>query len=282
MNTKQTDSNPQTAKNKNQSISRACFIFDLFTETKDAWSLSEIAAACQTPVTTMQTVLNALEASEYLRRDEETKRYKLGVKFIQKGNLVSSRLDLSECAISVMRQLCSQTGWNVHLGVLEGGNVFYLNTIFSTQNQQFDVWPGPAGAGKRNNAHATALGKAMLAYTDLRQIYGWRLDTRLERYTDYTITDMEALEKVLYEIRCRGYATECEENVRGGMCVAAPIFNYQETVIAAVSVSMPKIQENVNRVNDYIRTVTEAAAEISRRMGSAKYRTYPNTNKGEY
>lgn len=269
------ESAPQTAKNQNQSIARACFIFDLFTETKDAWSLSEIAAACQTPVTTMQTVLNALEASGYLRRVEETKRYKLGVKFIQKGILVSSRLDLSECSIGIMRQLNQQTGWNVHLGVLEGGYVFYVNTVFSTRNQQLDIWAGPAGAGRRNNAHATALGKAMLAYTDLRQIYGWRLDSRLDRYTDYTITDMEALEKELYEIRCQGYATECEENVRGGMCVAAPIFNYQETVIAAVSVSMPKIQENVDRIQEYIRAVVAAAAEISSRMGSVRHRACP-------
>lgn len=167
------ESSPQTAKSQNQSIARACFIFDLFTETKDAWSLSEIAAACQTPVTTMQTVLNALEVSGYLRRVEETKRYKLGVKFIQKGILVSSRLDLSECSIGIMRRLNQQTGWNVHLGVLEGGYVFYVNTVFSTRNQQLDIWAGPAGAGRRNNAHATALGKAMLAYTDLRQIYGW-------------------------------------------------------------------------------------------------------------
>lgn len=102
-----------------------------------------------------------------------------------------------------------------------------------------------------------------------------RLDSRLDRYTDYTITDMEALEKELYEIRCQGYATECEENVRGGMCVAAPIFNYQETVIAAVSVSMPKIQENVDRIQEYIRVVVAAAAEISSRMGSVRHHACP-------
>lgn len=261
-------------KSKNQSITRACFIFDLFTENKDTWSLSEIAAACRTPITTMQTILNALEASEYLRRDEETKRYKLGVKFIQKGLLVSSRLDLNACALGTMRQLSAATGWNSHLGVLEGGYVFYVNTIFAAQDQILNVWPGPSGAGKRNNAHVTALGKALLAYTDLRQIYGWNMASRLERYTEYTITDMAALERELYEIRRRGYATEIEEHVLGGMCVAAPIFNYEENAIAAVSVSMPRIQETIDRLDEYIGMVTAAAADISRRMGSTKQKTY--------
>lgn len=49
----------------------------------------------------------------------------------------------------------------------------------------------------------------MLAYTDLRQIYGWKMDTRLEQFTENTITDMDTLEKALYQIRCQGYATEC-------------------------------------------------------------------------
>ena len=263
--------NQQPLKNKNQSITRACFIFDLFTEAKDAWSLSEIASACQTPVTTMQTVLNALEGSGYLRRDETTKYYKLGIKFIAKGNLVTSRLNLSECSVSVMRQLSDKTGWNVHLGILEGGYVFYVNTITASQNQLLNIWCGPSGAGKRNVAHATALGKAMLAYTDLRQIYGWKMDTRLEQFTANTITDMKTLENALYQIRQQGYATECEEHVMGGMCMAAPIFDYHENVIAAISLSMPKIQENLDRMPYYIESVQDAAAEISRRMGSLKY-----------
>jgi len=261
-------------KNKNQSIARACAIFDLFTEAKDTWSLSEIAVACQAPITTMQTVLNALEASGYLRRDEETKRYKLGVKFIQKGQLVSSRLDLHECALGIMRQLSVDTGWNVHLGILEGGFVLYLNTIFASQNQLLNTWPGPAMVGKRNPAHVTAIGKVLLAYTDLRQIYGWNMESRLERFTEHSITDMGELEKELYRTRSRGYATETEEHVLGGMCVAAPIFNHQEDAIAAVSVSMPKIPENLARIDDYIRAVSKAAADISWRMGSTGKRPF--------
>ena len=92
----------------------------------------------------------------------------------------------------------------------------------------------------------------------------------LERFTENSITDPQAIKEQLEEIRKRGYATDNMEHEKGICCVGAPIRNYREEVFAAVSVSGPSQRFDPPRIEAMARLVIEVAGEISQKMGHKK------------
>lgn len=207
-------------------------------------------------------VLKTLEHAGYLHQDPQTREFRTTLKLWEMGSQIIDRLDLRKCASTYLQELANETGEAVHLSVLDGSEVIYIDKIDS---------PQPVGAytrtGGRAPAYCVATGKALLAELsdqDLAPI----LET-LAPHSDQTITSPEALLAELRETRARGYSInrgEWRESVWG---LAATIRDSRNNPIAAVGVSGPDFRLSDPERNAQMGAIVTAyATRISRALGS--------------
>jgi DNA-binding IclR family transcriptional regulator len=180
----------------------------------------------------------------------------LGSRFL-KNNDIRSR------SIGHLERLRDKFGETVHLTILDGDEVVYLEKLAGLHPIGFMS----SRVGDRNPAHCTGVGKALLAYLPDEELARRYPGGRLKRYTDQTITHLQDLRAELARVRSRGYAIDMEEHELGVKCVAVPTFDHKE-VAAAVSVSGPvdRMNDHINK-DDLINTLLEVAGRISEQMG---------------
>jgi DNA-binding IclR family transcriptional regulator len=129
------------------------------------------------------------------------------------------------------------------------------------------------GIGRLIPLHCTAVGKALLAFSDLP------FPEYLERETARTITDHEALACHLEHIRAAGYALDNEEHQEGVRCMAAPVYDYMGTLIAAIGISGPTVRMTDRRIPELAEMVMQAARELSTDLRQA---SSANNRKGNH
>lgn len=212
---------------------------------------------------TTQRILRTLVARSFLDYDDELGVYTLGVANVQLGSEYLHRLDLRKAALPVMRELVAETSETAHLGIVTGLDVVYIELVDSPHPVRIF-----SRVGASVPAHATAIGKAILAYTATADIDAHLPGVFIPR-TVNTIVDRAALDADLARTRERGYAIDDEENRLGIRGYAAPIFSHDEVVVAAVSIGGPS-----NRVGGEDvglgEAVRAAADRISRILGSTR------------
>ena len=157
--------------------------------------------------------------------------YQLGMRMFEFGELVPVQRNLSQVALPHMEDLRTATGASVHLAVLDGTEVVYLQVLAAKQAP-----PMNSRRGGRLPAHVTGVGKAMLAYADPEHVRRV-IATGLPRMTPRSITTPGHLARELAAIRASGIAFDREESNVGVLCAAAPVFGPDGAVRGAMSVS---------------------------------------------
>jgi DNA-binding IclR family transcriptional regulator len=166
----------------------------------------------------------------------------------------------------VCRRLAAQTRETVNVAVLSENSALYLDQVAGSSGIQSYNW-----VGQHIPLHATSNGKVLLSELDQR-----RLDPIIESLPAYkanTITVPQELRKELTRVRELGYATAVDELEPGLTAVAAPIRNVYGDVVASMSVSGPTFRLSGDRIDDLVEKVTEAAIEVSRRLGWGQRQT---------
>jgi DNA-binding IclR family transcriptional regulator len=149
----------------------------------------------------------------------------------------------------------------VHLGLLEGREVVYADKIECPQTIRMY-----SRVGRRSPLYCTALGKALLTY-QAEPVLRDLIRSGLPRYTARTITAASRLRAELKRIREEGYALDNEEFEEGLRCVAAPIRNHVEAVVASVGIAGPATRLEPARLPALIKYVKEAAEAVSAALG---------------
>jgi DNA-binding IclR family transcriptional regulator len=210
-------------------IGRAFRILNAFTEAGPELTLSELAQATGLPRSTVHRLARQLHAEGALER---TRRgWRVGVRLFELGQLVPTQQGLRERALPHMNDLYEATHQTIHLAVLDGGDVLYVEVLSGHRKVR-----SPSRRGGRMPPHCTALGKVLLAFADDDLP---REERPLERRTRRTIVDHAVLARTLDEVRRAAIAYDHEESLEGLCCVAAPVFGRKGRVVAALSVSMP-------------------------------------------
>jgi DNA-binding IclR family transcriptional regulator len=160
-----------------------------------------------------------------------------------------------------MEDLRDATGSNVHLAVLEGVEVVYLEILRVRDSQ-----PLPSRIGGRMPAHATGVGKAILANSPAEVVRA-RMDAGLPRRTPYTVILPGALSRELRTVAETGVSFDRQESAMGVVCAAAPVFGPDGTVQAAMSVTGRAERLEVERMAPAVRT---AALALSRVLGAPR------------
>lgn len=203
-------------------------------------------------------LLRTLEAAGFVRQNPDTKDFAASTKLWELGTLVMSRLDLRERASDALRRLAETSRETVHLAILDGAEVVYIDKIDS---------PEPVASytrlGGRAPAYCVATGKALLSV--LPEIELASLLTSLKQYSPSTITEPDALYADLAATRARGFAINRGEWRDAVWGLASPIRNMAGTAVAAVGVSGPQYRlEDAQRCSDLADLVRTAAGEIER------------------
>jgi len=226
--------------------------------------LSELAEQAGFDKATTHRLARILVRYGYLVQDDETRRYRLGVRVLDFGFAYLAGIDLRERALPYMQELAREFGGSVSLAQLDGADIVYVERIPASQwmvSLEMRV-------GSRVPAHATSMGKALLACLTDAQVRALVQGRKLQPLTARTITTPKQLLGQLAEIRSRGFAINDEETVIGLRSVAAAIKGHQATPLAAVNVAVPTAQCSLDRlVAEIAPRVTEAAAAISAQLG---------------
>ncbi len=198
-------------------------------------------------------------------------RFLPGLHLFELARLVPRATDLREAALPFIEDLYEATHETVHLGVLDGSEVVYIEKIAG-----HGISPVPTRVGGRMPAFCTGLGKAILAFSppeDLARI----LAEPLTPLTAYTITVSDVLREELAKIADEGIAYDREEARIGLACVAAPVFGLGGRVLAALSVSVPTLRAAPERLAPAVRTAALALSRSLRLAGVGRAGAAPRT-----
>ncbi|WP_257350517.1 IclR family transcriptional regulator [Pseudalkalibacillus decolorationis] len=227
-------SNEEKDRYLSNSLVRGLEILKMFNEDKPTLSLVEIANNLGVSRTTPFRLLYTLQTMGYLRQDESTKRYELSPKVLELGFTYLNTMQLPEIARPYLEELRDQTGASVHIGILDGREVAYIARIPGKGVTTINVT-----IGSRLPAHATAMGKILLAYQSKENLKKILFGTELQPFTEQTKTQIMELKQELNSIRQKEYSISNEEFESGIRSIAAPIFNNKGSVIASVNVVAP-------------------------------------------
>ncbi|MVU80294.1 helix-turn-helix domain-containing protein [Nocardia sp. ET3-3] len=248
-----------------KSARRAIAVLEVFAA-RPAWlSLVDMHEATGFPRSSLHGLLRTLRDAGWIETDDTGTRFRLGVRALVCGTAYLDRDPAIPYATETLEKLREQTGFTVHYARLHGGEVVYLETRESRSSEHLI-----SRVGRTLPAHATALGKALLAELSDGELKAL-LPERLPARTEHTVTSREVLFSELTVIRDRGYATEHEEGTAGVACAAAAV-PYRLPATDALSCSMPldRVTEaEQHRVGAVLR---DAAAVLARRLRQAGIR----------
>ncbi|GAA4936839.1 DNA-binding IclR family transcriptional regulator [Nonomuraea thailandensis] len=237
---------------------RIAAILSAFTPGDNLLGVTEIARRTNLPPSTVHRLAADLVSCGLLERHGTGVR--LGLRLFELGQRVPRRRVLREAALPYMADLREATGHTVHLAVLEGREVVYLEILEAPGGPNL-----PSAVGGRLPAAATGVGKAILAFSPA-DVLDTVLAAGLPRLTAHTLTMPGLLSRQLETVRDHGVAYDREESRIGVLCAAAPILNEDSIAIAAISASGWSTRMRLDHVTSAVRT---AALGLSRVVGRA-------------
>ncbi|MDQ2054489.1 IclR family transcriptional regulator [Halobellus sp. H-GB7] len=221
----------------------------------DGTSVTDLAHALDLSKSTIHNHLRTLTQLGYVVKEGHT--YHLGLQFLDLGDAARDRWNLYEVAKQELDGLVSSIGEHGYVMVEEEGRGIYIYQSKTEQAVQTDSHIGTAV-----DLHATAVGKAYLAYLDDERRDELLTQLDLEELTESTYSDREALEAELDSINEQGYAFNDEERFVGMRAVGAPVLGPDGQVLAAISVSGPTTRMKGERYRSEIPEMVMQAARI--------------------
>jgi IclR family KDG regulon transcriptional repressor len=250
-----TDKSSQTVK----SADRVLDIFELFGEVEAReLSLMDITRQLELPASSVFKILQNLVHRGYLDKDENGKTFRLGYKIFQIGAKYAQQTNLTTEFQYIAGQIVSEVNEAVYLAIRSDRNILYIAEKQSTHHVRFI-----SHLGMKLPLHTTAMGKLFLsAMTDEDVVQLYR-EQELGLLTDHTISDLEKLVEQLQEIRQAGVAYSEGEAVQGIRCVAAPIYNANQELIAAMSISIPTTRWKEDTWSQMTELVVQGAKKLT-------------------
>ena len=238
-------------------------LIEIIADSDDAMGITDISRIAGINKNMVCRVLNSLEAAGWVYCENPSeKKYRLTMRPFQITRKAADRLAINTTATPFVHALWKRHGESTYLGILQDDKLLYIQHFDSVKDVRI------AGIlGGMYDLYCSAPGKIMLAYAPEDYIEHYLTLPRTRR-TSNTITDASALREELAAIREQGYALDREEFGNGIICVAAPIFDADRTVLAAVGCSMSTVSASLDNIlevcgNDVIAT----AREISKCYG---------------
>ncbi len=252
-----------------QSVERAMRLLELLAQSGGASSLTDLAARSQLNISTCHHLLATLLKSGYVAKVPGRRTYALGARVLHLGQAFRRQVDLPQRAQPVLDRLNAATGEAVHLAVLQGDQV--VTVAKSEGRQAVRVETGEIGIAEA--PHATATGKAMLAWLPEEKARRILAINGMARFTPGTITQADALIEEMRHVRRNGFSLDREEFQPGVVCVGAAVRDHTGAVIGSISASAPAFRASEDHILRMREAVTAAARELSAELGGRESAT---------
>lgn len=251
-----------------QSLERAVAVLHSFTPERAQLGVTEISRLTGLSRGTAHRIVANLESHQLLQRVQPGNRYALGPGLLRLAHSARVRINLQECAGPIMVRLRDETSETVGLHVVDGE---FSRTVIDQVESRHSIRRTYTNVGEPLPIHQGAPGKAILAHLpgDVQQQV---LSGPLEAATDNTIVDPELLKKELASVLEKGFAISLAERVPEVFTIAAPVFDYRESVVAALSVTGPSSRVNKKQLLEFAPHALKAAKDLSFMLGSIEYR----------
>jgi len=224
-------------------------------------TIDEVAARVGLTRSNTHRTLQTLAHAGYVAKDRASGAYRGTIRLFELGARQLAGMDVRRLAAPYMRELADKTGETVHLSVLDGLDVVYIDKIDSAQPvRAYSV------VGGRAPAYAVATGKALLAHQP--EGYLDRYEDALQVHTPSTIATMAELKQALAKVLRNGYAINLGE-WRASVCgLAVAVFNGLNQPVAALGISGPRERLGATRLKQYVPDVVRCGASLSRELGA--------------
>jgi IclR family KDG regulon transcriptional repressor len=230
--------------------------------------VADIVARLDLDKGTLSRLLSTLASRGLVVKDPLTRRYRLGPVIVALGNAANTQQNLAQLALPSLTRLRDISSESAGLDVLMGDARVCVAQVESRQDLRRVI-----EVGSPIPPHAGAAGKVLLAYLPDQALADMLKRIDLVRMTPYTITNRSTLLAELKRIRRVGYAIGRGERIPGGAGIAMPVFGPNNSVEAALALSMPSHRFNPKHLSQYVNWVRTTAKEISARLGRSKGRS---------
>ncbi|MDR1596934.1 MAG: IclR family transcriptional regulator [Treponema sp.] len=248
---------------KNQSLRKALQILEGMTRIKTPARLQDIAQSLRMPQSTLLRFLNTYIDYGYVGQDPNSSCYYLTLKLADMGSRASSSFSIQDYLGKYVKQAAAAFNESASLCVEQDMQMVYIVTeegpghMLRTLHRIGHIAP----------MHATGVGKLHLLNYSEDQLAELQEKRGFSKFTEHTITTREALKKELALIQKSGYAMDDEECENGVRCIAVPVWNFQNRVVAGISVSVPVARLDKKKAAEITRFLKEIGVNASREMG---------------
>jgi DNA-binding IclR family transcriptional regulator len=267
---------PPREKTAIQVIDRMIRLLDVLAAHSGAVGLKELSQSTTLHPSTAHRILNDMVVGRLVDRGEQPGSYRLGMRLLELGNLVKTRLSVREAALEPMRELHRRTGQTVNLSLRQGDEIVYIERSYSERSGMQVV----RAIGGRAALHLTSSGKLFLAHEDPRQVRAYATRTGLAGHTRNSITDPARLERELAQVRAKGYARDNEELEPGVRCIAAAIRDDSGQVVAGLSLTAPSERMQDGWIDDLVATTRRISAALGHAQSAASVPAVAATTRG--
>lgn len=251
------DWHDKTQQNTIKSLDRALSVFK-YLSLGESKPLTQLAEETKQSPATVYRILITLQGQGLVEFDPEDQVWHIGPQAFVIGSSFLRRTSLVERARPIMRKLMETTGETANLGIEREGKVLFLNQVETHESIRAFFPPGTL-----SDMHSSGIGKTLLAHMDPDRRYRIIKKMHLDVYTKFTITNADALNHDLNDIKKRGYSIDNEERNLGMRCIAAPVFDFNREVIAGISVSGPTSRVGIENLPKISVAVMHAAAALT-------------------
>lgn len=246
------------------SIKRAFDVLELFLKGTSELSVPEIVERLNFPRTTTYEIVNTLLACGYLTTAEsQPNRVSLGFKLFELGSVYAANFDLISEGRRVAMRLVAECDETVQLAVLDRTEAVFIAKADCSKLVRL-----VSTVGSRVPAHCTGVGKMLLsALSDEQIVEMYKDKAQLNKMTANSISTVPKLLQELEVIRKRGLSyDDCESNI-DVRCVAAPVYDGMDKMVAAMSFSVPITRMSLSKQDELAGIIRKGADELSRRLG---------------
>lgn len=250
-------------RNLSTSLVRGMAILSSFSEGEPLQGVTELATKLDLNKSTVHRYLHTLKTLGYLEQDEDTKKYRLGIRVVDLGVTALGGLELRQIAFPYLEDLATEFGHTVNMSILDDTEIIYIERVRTKRIVDLDLH-----VGSRLPAYCTSMGKVLLAHLPPETLEARLEGIHLAPRGPNTITDKEALVLELRRIRERGFAINNEELAYGLSSVAAPVRSQRGDVVAAINMAVHASIISLSELeNELAPRLIATADEISRKIG---------------
>ncbi|HJF73644.1 IclR family transcriptional regulator [Gallibacterium anatis] len=251
-----------------QSLVRGLHLLDILSNYPNGCPLSSIAEIAQLNKSTTHRLLQSLQSAGFVKPALAAGSYRLSTKCLALGQKVLSSMNIINVAAPHLEQLNLELGETINFSYRDSDQVILIYKLEPTTG----MMRTRSYIGQYMHLYCSAMGKLFLAYDESIKLadYWERSNKIIEQLTYNTITNISVMQQELMIIRQNGFSMDREENELGISCIAAPVFNAQNKIQYAISISLSTIKLGQLGHSHILQPLINTANSVSEELGWLK------------